>query len=158
MLQGQTSPSEANYINWGIQHSWNAKALREVTAANFQDIYNLNRRVGELEVKTNRIKFRAQGIGGMLGIAGGAMGGPLGSVIGFGVERAIGSFAGDVLANKFYGEEKRAVNENLFLARQRDPQLKYEMGIYGKLGGLLETFQKNRTQEDKKQIQDMIVL
>lgn len=158
MYGSNASPYEASYINWNIQHTFNQTALREVTATNFQDIYNLTKRVGEVNVKEQRIKFRAQGIGGMLGIAAGALGGPLGSVIGFGIGRSLGSYVGNVLSNRYYGAEKAAVNENLFLARQRDPQLKYQLGVYGQLGTLIQTFQQNKIKADQKLVQDMMVL
>lgn len=149
---------EVNYINWDIQHIFTNNAIRELSASNFQDIYNLTRRTGELEVKMNKIKFRAQGVGGMLGIAAGALGGPLGSVIGFGIGRSIGSFVGNAIAKKNYGQEQMAINENLFLSRQRDGQLKLQMGVYGALGDLIHTFKQNQGKADDKVVQDMIVL
>lgn len=157
-LHNKTAPHEINYINWGVQHLFNSTAIRELVTANFQDVYNMTRRAGEVEVKMNRLKFRAQGIGGTLGIAAGALGGPLGGVIGFGIGRALGSYVGNFLAKRYYGEEQATVNEHLFLARQRDSQLKYQLGIYNSLGSMISTFQKGRIQDDKKLFQDMIVL
>lgn len=158
MTFGSTSPNEVSYLGWDIQHTFQGTSLREITAANFQDIFNLTKRTGEVEVKMNRIKFRAEGIGGMLGIAGGAFGGPLGSIIGFGVGRALGSFVGSGLANKYYGQEKLAVNENLFLSKQRDSQLKLQQAVHKSLGDMVHTFRENRIKQDQKIIQDMIVL
>ncbi len=157
-MQFSGSPAEVNHINWAVDHSYKSKALRELTASNFQDIFNLTRRTGEVEAKMNQIKFRAQGLGGMLGIAAGALGGPLGSTIGFGVGRSIGSFVGKALAKKYYGAEQASVNENLFLARQRDPQLKFQLGIFNSLGELIETMEKEGDKKDKKVLQDMLVI
>lgn len=153
-----SSPPEINYVNWGVSHSYKWKAMRELSASNFQDIFNLTRRVGDVELKMNRIKFRSQGIGGLLGIAAGTLGGPLGSVIGFGVGRAIGGFLGNGLAKKYYGAEQAAINENLYLSRQREPHLKYQLAIFGGLGQMIETFQKESDKQNKKVLQDMLVI
>lgn len=153
-----SDPSEVSYLNWDIQHGFNGIHLRELAASNFQDIFNLTRRAGEVEVKMNKLKFRAQGIGGMLGIAAGAMGGPAGSTIGYGVGRSIGAFVGNYLAKRYYGAEQVAVNENLFLSRQRDSQLKHQMGIHSSLGQLITTSRQNKIKQDQKLLQDMIVL
>lgn len=152
------SPAEANYIDWQLQQMFQNDATKEMAAANFQDIYNLTRRTGDVEVRMSKIKYRAQGVGGMIGIAAGAMGGPLGSVIGFGVGRSIGSFLGNGMAKKYYGAEQMAINENLYLARQRDSQLKYLVGLQGGLGEMIGTLRQNQTKQDEKVLQDMIVL
>lgn len=153
-----TMAEEPSYINWDIQREFTARATKSLAASNFQDIFNLTKRIGEVEVKMNKLKFRAQGIGGMIGIAAGALGGPLGSVIGFGVGRSIGGFIGNGMANKYYGEEQATVNEHLFTAKQRDTQLKYQIGEYSALGELVGTLRQNRVNDDKKIIQDMMVL
>jgi hypothetical protein len=152
------TPEEPSFINWDIQHEFNSRAMTQLAASNFQDIFNLTRRVGDLEVKMNKIKYRAQGIGGMVGIGAGALGGPLGSVIGFGVGRSIGAFVGNGMAKRYYGEEQMTVNEHLYLARARDTQLKYQMGVYESLGQVISTIRQNRVNDDKKIIQDMMVL
>jgi hypothetical protein len=158
MIVSNYSPQEQNPINWEIQHTFTEIAMKEVSASNFQDMFNLTRRSGEVEVKMNRVKFRAEGIGGMLGIAAGAMGGPLGSIIGFGIGKSVGSFVGNSLAKRYYGEEQMAINENLFLARQRDSQLKYQLSLHSGIGDLLETITSNKIKDEKKIIQDMLVL
>ena len=150
--------NQANYVNWEIRHIFNGNATREVAAANFQDIFNLTRRSGEVEVKMSQLKFRAQGIGGMIGMAAGALGGPVGSMIGFGIGRSIGNFFGNGMANKYYGQEQAAVNESLHLANQRDSQLKYQMGVHSSIGELLGTFTSNKNKDDQKTIQDLLVL
>ncbi len=152
------SPAEANYIDWVLQQGFQNDATREMAAANFQDIYNLTRRTGDVEVRMSKIKYRAQGVGGMIGIAAGAMGGPLGSVIGFGIGRSVGSFLGNGMAKKYYGAEQMAINENLYLARQRDSQLKYLVGLQGSLGEYIGTLRQNQIKQDEKVLQDMIVL
>ena len=149
---------EPNYINWDIQQEKTKDAITQLAASNFQDIFSLTRRVGDLEVKMNRIKFRAQGIGGMIGMGAGALGGPLGSLIGFGVGRSIGSFVGNCMSRRYYGEEQATVNEHLYLARTRDTQLKYQLGMYDSLGQVVSTLRQNRINDDKKIIQDMMVL
>jgi len=156
-LYANSSP-EVSLINWDLQQVFHKNAIREVAASNFQDIYNLTRRNGDVEVKMNRVKFRAQGVGGMIGIAAGALGGPLGSIIGFGIGRSIGSYAGNVMSKRYYGEEQMAINENLYLARNRDSQLKYQMAIYGSLGETINTLRSNKVKQDQKVMQDMIVL
>ncbi len=158
MFTDHTRASEANYMDWVLQHSQHSDGTTELAAANFQDIYNLTRRSGDIEVRMNRIKYRAQGVGGMIGIAAGALGGPLGSVVGFGVGRAVGSFFGNGLAKKYYGEEQMSVNENLYLARQRDSQLKFMIGMQNSLGELIGTLRQNHVKQDEKVLQDMIVL
>jgi len=152
------SPAEANYIDWQLQQMFQSDATKELAAANFQDIYNLTRRTGDVEVRMSRIKYRAQGVGGMIGIAAGAMGGPLGSVIGFGIGRSVGSFVGNGMAKKYYGAEQMAINENLYLARQRDSQLKFLVGLQGSLGDMIGTLRQNQIKQDEKVLQDMIVL
>ena len=118
----------------------------------------MTKRVGEVEVKMSNLKFRAGGIGGMLGIAAGALGGPIGSVIGFGVGRSLGGFVGNMIANRYYGEEKNMINENLHIAKMRDTQLKYQVGQLDALGSMIGTLRQNRINDDKKIIQDMLVL
>lgn len=152
------SPDEVSYIDWNVQAEYNMRGLEQLAASNFQDIFNMTKRISEIEVKMNKLKFRTQGIGGMLGIAAGALGGPLGSVIGFGIGRSIGSFVGNGMAKKYYGAEQAVVNEHLFLARQRDGLLKYTMGQYDGAKSMINTMRQNRINDDKKIIQDMMVL
>lgn len=149
---------EPSYLNWELQRDYIDRAYKQLATSNFQDIFNLTRRVGDIEVKMSKIKFRAQGIGGMIGIAAGALGGPLGSVVGFGIGRSIGSFFGNGMAKKYYGADQAAVNEHLYLAKSRDSLLKYEIGQLGGLGQMLGTMRQNRINDDKKIMQDMIVL
>jgi hypothetical protein len=153
-----TTAEEPSYINWDIQQEFNSRGLKSLATSNFQDIYNLTKRTNEVQVKMNKLKFRAQGIGGMIGIGAGALGGPLGSIVGFGVGRMVGGFIGNGLAQKYYGEEQGTVNEHLFTAKQRDTQLKYQIGEYGSLGDLIATMRQNKVNDDKKIIQDMMVL
>lgn len=153
-----TTAEEPSYLNWDIQQEFTSRGLKTLAASNFQDIFNLTKRINEVEVKMNKLKFRAQGIGGMIGIGAGALGGPMGSVIGFGIGRSIGGFIGNGMAQKYYGEEQSTVNEHLFTARSRDTQLKYQIGEYGALGDLIGTMRQNRVNDDKKIIQDMMVL
>jgi hypothetical protein len=157
MFRG-TDPQEVNYINWDVNHAFQGTGIKELNAANFQDIYNLTKRVGELETKMGSIKFRAQGIGGMIGIAAGAMGGPLGSIVGFGIGRSLGSFVGNGLAKRSYGAEQQSVNEILFLARQRSSQLKFQQAIWESMSDLLGTMTQNQVKTDQKIVQDMVVL
>lgn len=157
MFRG-TDPQEVNYINWRVNHLYQGTTIKELNAANFEDIYNLTKRVGELETKMGSVKFRAQGIGGMIGIAAGAMGGPLGSIVGFGVGRSLGSFVGNGLAKRYYGAEQQSVNENLFLSRQRSSQLKYQMAVHDSMSDLLDTMVQNQVKTDQKIVQDMVVL
>ena len=149
---------EPNYINWRIQHMFQRNAHKYVMAANFQDIFQLTKRTGEIRVQMDQVKFRAEGIGGMLGIAGGAMGGPLGSIIGFGVGRTIGSYVGKVLANRYYGQDYNTINENLVLANQRNSQLNYQFAVHGALGEMLDTIGQNDKKDEEKMIQDVLVL
>ncbi len=158
MITYNNAPPETNYLDWELQADFNDRALKQLSASNFQDIFNMTKRISEVETKMGKIKFRAQGIGGMLGIAAGAMGGPLGSVIGFGVGRSIGGFVGNALSNKYYGEEQMTINENLFMARQRDTQIKYMIGEFDGLQSTLGTLRQNAINDDKKIIQDMMVL
>jgi hypothetical protein len=158
LLDTSRTALEPNYINWDIQHEKTKDAVTQLTASNFQDIFSLTRRVGDLEVKMNRIKYRAQGIGGMIGMGAGALGGPLGTIVGFGVGRSIGSFIGNGMAKRYYGEEQMTVNEHLYLARTRDTQLKYQLGLYDSLGQVISTLRQNKISDDKKTIQDMMVL
>ncbi len=150
--------AEANYIDWTLQQMMQSDATKELAAANFQDIYNLTRRTGDVEVRMSKIKYRAQGVGGMIGIAAGALGGPLGSMIGFGIGRSVGSFVGNGMAKKYYGAEQMSINENLYLARQRDSQLKYLIGLQSGLGEYIGTLRQNQIKQDEKVLQDMIVL
>jgi hypothetical protein len=129
-----------------------------IMSANFQDIYQLTKRTGEVRTKMDQIRFRAQGIGGMLGIAGGAMGGPLGSVIGFGIGRTVGSFVGNMYANKTYGEEQKAINENLVLANHRNSQLNYQYAVHNALGEMLDTIVQNEIKDEQKILQEVLVL
>ncbi|MDD9898929.1 MAG: hypothetical protein OXU45_08020, partial [Candidatus Melainabacteria bacterium] len=94
-------PEEVSYLSWNVQAEFNGRALNQLAASNFQDIFQMTKRISEVEVKMNKLKFRTQGIGGMLGIAAGSLGGPLGSVIGFGIGRSIGGFVGNGLAKKY---------------------------------------------------------
>lgn len=149
---------EPNYINWDIQQDYAEQVYQQLTASNFQDIFSLTRRIGSLETKMGQIKFRTQGVGGMLGMAAGALGGPLGSILGFSIGRSIGGFFGNGLAQKYYGEEKALVNEQLSLASRRDTQLKYQQGLVSALGGMIETLRSNSVNDDKKVLQDMMVL
>lgn len=158
MITYNNAPPETSYIDWELQADFNDRALKQLSASNFQDIFNMTKRISEVETKMGKIKFRTQGIGGMLGIAAGAMGGPLGSVIGFGVGRSIGGFIGTALSNKYYGEEQMTINENLFMARQRDSQIKYMIGEFDALQGTLGTLRQNAVNDDKKILQDMMVL
>ena len=87
----------------------------------------------------DKVKFRTEGIGGMLGIAAGALGGPLGSIVGFGIGRSIGSYVGKVLANRYYGQDYNTINENLVLAQQRNSQLNYQYSVHNALGDMLDT-------------------
>ena len=50
------------------------------------------------------------------------------------------------------------VNENLYLARSRDSQLKLQLGTHGSLGELIGTFVQNDTKDTQKVMQDMLVL
>lgn len=143
---------------WKVEVDDMDKTMKQLVASNFQDMFHMTKRVGEIETKMNNLKFRAEGVGGMLGIAAGAMGGPLGSIIGFGVGRAIGGFVGNGLGKKFYGEEQAMINENLFLARMRDTQLKNQIGDLNGFSGLMDTFMSNKVNDEKKVIQDMMVL
>lgn len=147
-----------NFINWRLQHIFQGNTQKYIMSSNFQDIFQLTKRTGEIRTKMDQVKYRAEGIGGMLGIAGGAMGGPLGSVIGFGVGRAAGSFFGNMFANKYYGAEQAAVNENLVLAQQRNSQLNYQYAVHDSLGEMLDTIVQNEIKDDQKVIQDIIVL
>lgn len=158
LIDTSRTSTEPNYINWDIQHERIKDSITQLTASNFQDIFSLTKRVGDLEVKMNRIKYRAQGIGGMIGMGAGALGGPLGGIIGFGVGRSIGGFIGNGMSKRYYGEEQATVNEHLYLARSRDSQLKYQLGIYDSLGQVVSTLRQNRINDDKKTIQDMMVL
>lgn len=151
-------PEEVSYLSWNVQAEFNHRALQQLAASNFQDIFSMTKRISEVEVKMNKLKFRAQGIGGMLGIAAGSLGGPLGSVIGFGIGRSIGGFVGGGLARKYYGQEQAVINENLFLARQRDGLIKYSIGEYDGAKSMIRTMRQNRVNDDKKIIQDMMVL
>jgi hypothetical protein len=157
-INSSTSSIEPNYLNWDLQNEMNSRAVTQLSASNFQDIFNLTRRIGDIEVKMNKIKFRAQGIGGMIGIAAGSFGGPLGSIIGFGLGRSAGSFFGNGMAQRYYGAEQAVVNEHLFMARQRDTQLKYQIGQMDSLGSLIGQLRQNKINDDKKIIQDMMVL
>jgi hypothetical protein len=149
---------EPNYINWDIQHEKTKDAITQLSASNFQDIFSLTRRIGDIEIKMNQIKFRAQGIGGMIGMGAGALGGPLGTIIGFGIGRSVGSFIGNGMSKRYYGEEQSTINEHLYLARARDTQLKYQLGMYDSLGQVISTLRQNKINDDKKIIQDMMVL
>ncbi|MCE2928297.1 MAG: hypothetical protein LW817_01545 [Candidatus Caenarcaniphilales bacterium] len=149
---------EPNYINWDIQQDYAERVYQQLTASNFQDMFSLTKRLAEMQNKMSKLKFRAQGIGGMIGMAAGALGGPLGGVVGFGIGRSVGSFLGNGLAQKYYGEEQSVANEYLFLAKQRDTQLKYQQGMISSLGGMIETLRSNSVNDDKKVIQDMMVL
>ena len=145
-------------INWSIQHSNNDNAHKYIMAANFQDIFQLTRRVGEVRVQMDKIRFRAQGIGGMLGLAGGAMGGPLGSIVGFGIGRSLGGYVGNVLANRYYGQDHSVINESLTLAQQRNSQLNYQYAVHNALGEVIDTLRQNEGKENEKIIQDVLVL
>ncbi len=158
MMINATMPEEVNLINWRLSNDKIEDLYKHLVASNFQDMMSLTRRIGDLENKSNKIKYRAQCIGGMIGIAAGALGGPLGSVIGFGIGRSVGNFLGNGMARKYYGEEQAVVNEHLFLANQRDSQLKFQMGQFDAVSGLVSTMQSNKVQDDKKIIQDMMVL
>lgn len=158
MFQSSAQTAEPSYINWDLQKDYITRGVTQLSASNFQDIFNMTKRVGEVEVKMSNLKFRAGGIGGMLGIAAGALGGPIGSVIGFGVGRSLGGFVGNMLANRYYGEEKNMINENLHIAQMRDTQLKYQVGQLDALGQMISTLRQNRINDDKKIIQDMLVL
>lgn len=149
---------EADPFEWKVATDDMDKNLKQLLASNFQDTFFMTKRVGELETKMNNLKFRAQGIGGMIGIAAGAMGGPLGSVLGFGIGRSIGGFVGNGLAKKYYGEEQAMVNEHLFLARMRDTQLKNQIGDLNGFSSLMDTLMSNHVNDEKKVIQDMMVL
>lgn len=143
---------------WKVEVDDMDKTMKQLVASNFQDTFTMTKRVGEIETKMNNINFRAQGIGGMIGIAAGAMGGPMGSIFGFGVGRAIGGFVGNALGKKYYGEEQAMVNEHLFIARMRDTQLKNQIGDLNGYSALLDTFISNKVADEKKLIQDMMVL
>ncbi len=158
MITYNNAAVETSYLDWEIQADFNDRALKQLSASNFQDIFNMTKRISEVETKMGKIKFRTQGIGGMLGIAAGALGGPLGSVIGFGIGRSIGGFVGNALSNKYYGEEQMMINENLFMARQRDTQIKYMIGEYDGLQSTIGTLRQNAINDDKKILQDMMVL
>ena len=158
MFQSSAQTNEPSYINWDLSHSYIQRGTTQMAASNFQDIFNMTKRVGEVEVKMSNLKFRAGGIGGMLGIAAGALGGPIGSVIGFGIGRSLGGFVGNMIANRYYGEEKNMINENLHIAHMRDTQLKYQVGQLDSLGSMIGTLRQNRINDDKKIIQDMLVL
>lgn len=158
MFQSSAQAAEPSYINWDLQKDYITRGTTQLSASNFQDIFTMTKRVGEVEVKMSNLKFRAGGIGGMLGIAAGALGGPIGSVVGFGVGRAVGGFVGSALANKYYGEEKSMINESLHIAKMRDTQLKYQVGQLDALGQMISTLRQNRIQDDKKIVQDMLVL
>ena len=158
MFQSSAQATEPSYINWELQKDYIERSTTQLSASNFQDIFSMTKRVGEIEVKMSNLKFRAGGIGGMLGIAAGALGGPVGSVVGFGVGRAIGNFVGNGLANRYYGEEKSMINESLHMAKMRDTQLKYQVGQLKALGQMIGTLRQNRINDDKKIIQDMLVL
>jgi uncharacterized protein YcfJ len=147
-----------NIINWRIQHMNNDNAHKYIMAANFQDIFQLTRRVGEVRLQMDKIRFRAQGIGGMLGIAGGALGGPLGSVVGFGVGRSIGGYIGNVMAKRYYGQDHAVINEQLTTAQQRNSQLNYQYAVHNALGEVLDTLAQNEGKEQEKIIQDVLVL
>jgi hypothetical protein len=147
-----------NIINWRIQHMNNDNAQKYIMAANFQDIFQLTRRVGEVRLQMDKIRFRAQGIGGMLGIAGGALGGPLGSVVGFGVGRSIGGYIGNVMAKRYYGQDHAVINEQLTTAQQRNSQLNYQYAVHNALGEVLDTLAQNEGKEQEKIIQDVLVL
>lgn len=157
-INSTISTIEPNYLNWDLQQEMNTRALNHLSVSNFQDMFDLTRRIGDIEVKMNKIKFRAQGIGGMIGIAAGSFGGPLGSIIGFGVGRSAGSFLGNGMAQRYYGAEQAIVNEHLFMSRQRDTQLKYQIGQMDALSGLIGQLRQNKITDDKKIIQDMMVL
>jgi outer membrane lipoprotein SlyB len=158
MITYSNAAAETSYIDWEIQADFNHRGLLQLSASNFQDIFNMTKRIGEVETKMGKIKFRTQGIGGMLGIAAGALGGPLGSVIGFGIGRSIGGFIGNAMSNKYYGEEQMMINENLFMARQRDGQIKYMIGEFDGAESMLSTMRQNSVNDDKKILQDMMVL
>ena len=158
MFRSSAQSNEPSYINWDVQKDFMKNGMEQLNASNFQDIFNMTKRVSEVEVKMSNLKFRAGGIGGMLGIAAGALGGPVGSVVGFGVGRAVGSFVGSALANRYYGEEKQLINQSLHTARMRDTQLKYQLGQMKALGSMISTLRENRIKDDKKIIQDMLVL
>lgn len=158
MFHSSAQAAEPSYINWDLQKDYIKRGMTQLSASNFQDIFSMTKRVGEVEVKMSNLKFRAGGIGGMVGIAAGALGGPLGSVLGFGVGRAVGGFIGSALANRYYGEEKGMINESLHIARMRDSQLKFQVGQLDALGSMIGTLRQNRINDDKKIIQDMLVL
>ncbi|MDA0772357.1 MAG: hypothetical protein O3C63_05380 [Cyanobacteria bacterium] len=149
---------EASYLSWSVQAEYNKRAMDQLAASNFQDIFSLTKRISEVEVKMNKLKFRTQGIGGMLGIAAGSLGGPLGSVIGFGIGRSVGSFVGNGMAKKYYGTEQAVINEHLYLAKQRDGLIKYNIGIYDGAKSMIRTMRQNVINDDKKILQDMMVL
>ncbi len=149
---------EPSYVDWEIQADYNDRGLKQLSASNFQDIFNMTKRITEVETKMGKLKFRMQGIGGMIGIGAGALGGPLGSVIGFGIGRSVGGFIGNAMGQKYYGEEQMTINENLFLARQRDGQIKYMIGELDGAQSMLRTMRSNAVNDDKKIIQDMMVL
>jgi hypothetical protein len=146
-INNSDSAEEINLINWRLQNDATEDGLRELAGTNFQDIMNMTRRIGDLETKM-----------GMIGIAAGALGGPLGTVIGFGLGRSIGGYVGGALSKKYYGEEQATVNEHLFLANQRDSQLKYQLGQFDAVSSLVTTMHQNKIADDKKVIQDMMVL
>jgi outer membrane lipoprotein SlyB len=158
MFQSSAHAAEPSYLNWDLQQDYIKRGVTQLSASNFQDIFTMTKRVGEVEVKMSNLRFRAGGIGGMLGIAAGALGGPIGSVVGFGVGRAVGGFVGSALANRYYGEEKNMINENLHMAKMRDTQLKFQVGQLDSLGQMIGTLRQNRINDDKKIIQDMLVL
>ena len=149
---------EPNYINWRVQHIFQSNSQKYLMAANFQDIFQLTKRTGEIRVQMDKVKFRAEGIGGMLGIAGGALGGPLGSVVGFGIGRTIGSYFGKVMANRHYGQDANTINENLTIAKQRNSQLNYQYATHNSLGEMLDTIVQNDKKDQDKMIQDILVL
>lgn len=158
LINSSVKSPEVNLATWMVQMDDLDGGMKHLVASNFQDIFNMTKRISEVEVKMNKLKFRTQGIGGMIGIAAGAMGGPLGSIIGFGIGRSIGGYVGNVMSKRYYGEEQAVINENLALARSRDGQLKFMMGELDGLGSMITTIRQNQVSDDKKILQDMMVL
>ena len=56
MFQSNAQAMEPSYINWDLQREYITRGMTQLSASNFQDIFNMTKRVGEVEVKMNNIK------------------------------------------------------------------------------------------------------
>ncbi len=121
--------------------------------ANFQDYMDSLAQGGQLQIKAGKLKQRISSVISGLGMAAGALGGPSGLALGYGVGNTIGKYLGNVASERLFGQAIADTNEINHDSKVRHAQLAATIAFYDQMGGAIDTLRQNENKRKKDDLQ-----